>query len=71
MLSHHISYIIIRYVSHDSHWSEVWGKEPVFIGGIEEERDDTERNHNGMLMLCLSAQVDDNVHYQNSRQVPK
>ena len=70
-MSHDVSYIIIRQVAHQPHWGQVGGEVPVLIGSIEEERYQTERDHDEVLVLGFSAEVNGDVHDEDGRQIPQ
>lgn len=70
VLPEQIADIVIRQVTHDADGSQIRGKVPVFVSSIEDDGEDAESCHNQMLMPRLSALVDDDVHNQNSRQIP-
>ena len=44
---------------------------PLFIGGIEEEGEDTEADHYLVCVFRLVAEVDDDVHEENGGEIPE
>ena len=70
-LPEYVTYIIIRYIAHESHWCQIWGKIVVFISCVEDDGDDAERYHDLIQIFGFSAQVDSNVHQEDGGDIPQ